>query len=302
MLVSALRTPLASTLSPNTGLGLVVFYWGAFRSPLFQNLGCRSRKPAASCTPLEQGPPCASDPVAAAEGRPSRPDQQGGRLLAGQALTNAMRTRVPSACLHTDLCSESTRFHTWLWDIRQAEPRSLPQRFAPPGRWPQSWQSPNARRHPHCTAPHSLSHTVAPRPASQTPVATDLLSFLPLSRFQNVVHKWAAFRPLWLQAQLRSRGCHLRGLWDWLSHSLSLSLCTSVLVVLCVSSLFLPVVAWVWTVHRGSAGSLPKGAGLFPVWGCRAWVCRPAWTEVLVSQGGLTPPPRPAAAQSSCAV
>lgn len=169
MLVSALRTPLASTLSPNTGLGLVVFYWGAFRSPLFQNLGCRSRKPAASCTPLEQGPPCASDPVAAAEGRPSRPDQQGGRLLAGQALTNAMRTRVPSACLHTDLCSESTRFHTWLWEIRQAEPRSLPQRFAPPGRWPQSWQSPNAHRHPHCTAPHSLSHTVAPPPRLTDP-------------------------------------------------------------------------------------------------------------------------------------
>lgn len=156
--------------------------------------------------------------------------------------------------------------------------------------------TPTARR---LIASATRSH---PRPASQTPVATDLLSFLPLSHFQNVVHKWAAFRPLWLQAQLRSRGCHLRGLWDWLSHSLSLSLCTSVLVVLCVSSLFLPVVAWVWTVHRGSAGSLPKGAGLFPVWGCRAWVCRPAWTEVLVSQGGLTPPPRPAAAQSSCAV
>lgn len=145
--------------------------------------------------------------------------------------------------------------------------------------------TPTARR---LIASATRSH---PRPASQTPVATDLLSFLPLSHFQNVVHKWAAFRPLWLQAQLRSRGCHLRGLWDWLSHSLSLSLCTSVLVVLCVSSLFLPVVAWVWTVHRGSAGSLPKGAGLFPVWGCRAWVCRPAWTEVLVSQGGLTPPP-----------
>lgn len=302
MLVSALRTPLASTLSPNTGLGLVVFYWGAFRSPLFQNLGCRSRKPAASCTPLEQGPPCASDPVAAAEGRPSRPDQQGGRLLAGQALTNAMRTRVPSACLHTDLCSESTRFHTWLWEIRQAEPRSLPSALRPrdaglrASRAQMLVVTPTARR---LIASATRSH---PRPASQTPVATDLLSFLPLSHFQNVVHKWAAFRPLWLQAQLRSSGCRLRGLWDWLSHSLSLSLCTSVLVVLCVSSLFLPVVAWVWTVHRGSAGSLPKGAGLFPVWGCRAWVCRPAWTEVLVSQGGLTPPPRPAAAQSSCAV